>query len=148
MKSTLSSWIGRERPDCDPSPPLYRHHTPYYFRSYRYGVVGGVHSDSYEADVSHTPGPWYVWLPRGSDAGCRTIRTEKGRTHGGYHGTELATTNGLSDDAEDAANARLMAAAPELLAALENLLREHTHGDRISAGDEAIAAIRNAKGEA
>ena len=58
----------------------------------------------------HTPTPWYWWLPRDCDGGCRTIRTEKGRTHGGYRGTEIASTFGLSDDDEDKANADLMIA--------------------------------------
>ncbi len=71
--------------------------------------------------TQHTPGPWYSWLPNGCDSGCRTIRTEKGRTQGGYRGTEIASTFGLADDDEDAANARLLAAAPDLLAALEQL---------------------------
>lgn len=66
-----------------------------------------------------TPGPYYVHLPRGSSGGCRTIRTEKGRMHGTYGGTEIATTHGLANDAEDAANARLIAAAPDLLHVVE-----------------------------
>ena len=69
--------------------------------------------------TQHTPGPYYVHLPGGADAGCRTIRTEEGRTHGGYNGTEVAYTPGLHNDDVDKANAHLFAAAPQLLEALE-----------------------------
>lgn len=72
--------------------------------------------------MAHTPGPWYSWLPRDCDGGCRTIRTEKGRAHGTYYGTELASTHGLANDEEDKANARLIAAAPDLLEALESTI--------------------------
>ena len=68
-----------------------------------------------------TPGPWYAWLPLGADEGCREIRTEEGRTHGGYHGTTVAHTVGLNDDGIDKANASRLAAAPELLEALERV---------------------------
>jgi len=72
--------------------------------------------------AEHTPGPWYASLPRQCSSGCRRIRTEKGRRHGGYFGTELAHTDGLADDDEDKANARLIAAAPDLLSALRGLI--------------------------
>lgn len=58
-----------------------------------------------------TPGPYYVHLPRRCVGGCRTIRTAKGRMHGTYGGTEIAWTAGLRNDAEDKANAELLAAS-------------------------------------
>lgn len=60
--------------------------------------------------MSHTPTPWYSWLPKDCDGGCRTIRTEKGRSHGTYRGTEIASTFGLMDDSEDKANGDRIAA--------------------------------------
>lgn len=75
--------------------------------------------------------PWYVHLPREADGGCRLIRTEKGRTHGAYHGTEIAYTVGLRDDEADKDNAALIVRAVnrdhlfgELVEALETLLSE------------------------
>ena len=52
-------------------------------------------------------------------------------------------------DSEDWAVARLMAAAPELLEALENLLKVHEGegGTQYNAADIARAAIAKAKGE-
>ena len=95
--------------------------------------------------TQHTPGPYYVHLPGGADAGCRTIRTEEGRTHGGYNGTEVAYTPGLRNDDVDKANAHLFAAAPQLLEALEMARREILHpagGTR--ALDVSNAAIKAA----
>ena len=62
---------------------------------------------------AHTPGPWVVdtseWRYRG------TIRTSDG-----YY---VARANRLSDNQNRDANARLIAAAPELVAALELIRR-------------------------
>ena len=73
----------------------------------------------------HTPTPWYAWLPKGVSAGCRTIRTVEGRTHGGYSGTEVACTVGRMDDDVDKANAALIVRAvnhhEELVEALKEL---------------------------
>ena len=68
-----------------------------------------------EQTPKHTPGPWYVHLPRDAAGGCRTIRSQDGRSQGVYRGTEIASTWGLSDDEEDKANAVLLASAPDLL---------------------------------
>ena len=100
--------------------------------------------------MAHTPGPWYSWLPRDCDGGCRTIRTEKGRAHGTYYGTELASTHGLANDEEDKANARLIAAAPGLLEALK-ALRDRCYQSGLQHNDfplkDADAAIARAQGE-
>ena len=75
-----------------------------------------------EQHAEPTPGPYYVWLPRSSGQGCRAIRTEKGRTHGTYRGTEIAYTVGLSNDAVDKANANLLAASWETAAERDRLV--------------------------
>lgn len=94
----------------------------------------------------HTPGPWFVYLPKGVSGGCREIRTEKGRTHGTYRGTAIASTHGLSDDYQDEANALVMAAAPRLLEALKRLCDEHRYSE-LEEWVEARAAIAKAKGQ-
>jgi hypothetical protein len=68
--------------------------------------------------VKHTPGPWKA----GNDSGCRPIKAGKSGRHRQAQYMEIANTVGLSDDAEDRANARLIAAAPDLLAALKRAL--------------------------
>jgi hypothetical protein len=94
------------------------------------------------SEAKHTPGPWRVG--KGGPNGCPTVGTEKGLmvamvSHGNSHPTQ--------------ANARLIAAAPDLLEALEWALDAwDTHnrtGDPMQ-GDwesDAIAAIAKAKGE-
>ena len=93
--------------------------------------------------MSHTPGPWYDWLPHGCDGGCRTIRTEEGRARGSYHGAEIAYTCGLADDDEDKANARLIAAAPDLLEALKAITKVEMPERDNSAWREVVQTIKN-----
>ncbi len=64
--------------------------------------------------TEHTPGPWFV---KGREKAPRDIHI-----HGQFWQTRIATTSGLRQDAIDKANADLIAAAPELLAALEAFL--------------------------
>lgn len=61
--------------------------------------------------ATHTKGEWR--LVRGQH-GCRDIKVPK-------HG--IATTWGISNDREDAANARLIARAPKLQKALETIAK-------------------------
>lgn len=90
--------------------------------------------------MAHTPGPWTA--PEGPFVG------------GHYVGTEDADIAERADwplefTAEQEANARLIAAAPELYEALERLLVEHDGNYRTStAVDAARAAIAKARGEA
>jgi hypothetical protein len=73
-----------------------------------------------EAGVSgaFTPGPWRY--DRG--AGCRSIKGRKVGSHKqAQYLTEVACTPGLRNDAEDLANAQLIAAAPDLLEALRRI---------------------------
>ena len=89
--------------------------------------------------MTHTPGPWLA------DHDC-DIRTEAG-TPIAY----LAQTVAMATE-EAEANARLIVAAPELLEALEALLREFNQSlpdarERERARKNARAAIARAKGE-
>jgi hypothetical protein len=66
-----------------------------------------------------TPGPWRA----ADNHGCRQIKAKKSGEHKqGQWYYEVACTPGLSDDDEDKANARLIAAAPDLHEALDWLL--------------------------
>lgn len=87
----------------------------------------------------HTPGPWHVEL--GGFVYSKTKKVADVGLNGGYFASRI------SAEPERTANARLIAAAPELLEALEALLADHEkyceHGSFESA-DAARAAIAKA----
>ena len=103
--------------------------------------------------AEHTPGPWestgWVFAGNGKESILIDCTT-------GGHIARLFTPNGpfgcsslapLADACE--ANAQLIAAAPELLSALEGLLDLIPHGSLITESEsyrEARAAISKAKG--
>lgn len=66
--------------------------------------------------MKHTPGPWEI-LTDSELEGCKDIGPPNGNREG------LVFTAGLSNEQEDLANARLIAAAPDLLAAAELSVR-------------------------
>lgn len=83
--------------------------------------------------ATHTAGEWYVSGRRDINGkylhiGCKTSMMV------------LASLNPVHIDTE--ANARLIAAAPELLEALIDILKHGTEGDRL----RGIAAIKKATG--
>ena len=84
--------------------------------------------------MSHTLGPWKVDRPYIRGAGRVIATLESGRNEG-----------------EDAANARLIAAAPELFEALENLMDFLFHGKKdrqtILRATAALAKARGDEGE-
>lgn len=90
-------------------------------------------------EAKHRPGPWQAC---NYDGRCRVIL-----------GDDMRIAVVLGDHDESAANARLIAAAPDLLEALERCLNfientESEMGDTLECGDKARAAIARAKGEA
>lgn len=86
--------------------------------------------------MSHTPGPWKARI--GSDPQWWVCGPE-----GNFH--VIATTS----QGNDAANARLIAAAPELLGALEEVLEVTKHLDPCQATvEKARSAIAKANGKA
>jgi hypothetical protein len=95
--------------------------------------------------AAHTPGPWTAYAPTIMKAVAITA---------GVNRTPIAVASGDYDRATRAANARLIAAAPELLVALRDMLREHDAlvmatsgaGDRWSAATRARAVIAKATG--
>jgi hypothetical protein len=81
--------------------------------------------------VKHTPGPWTATL---YDEDFHTIETSAG----------VAVAEGYNK-----ADARLIAAAPDLLEALCNVLSYVPHGDMpVTIYDNARAAIAKAEGKA
>ncbi len=102
--------------------------------------------------LNHTPGPWTV------SAGPDANRTGHYRNVYGADGKMLVAMLGLSarvGQTQQNANARLIAAAPELLAALQYWLRaidsmtteEFSRGADKPCRDRAAAAIAKALGE-
>ncbi len=89
--------------------------------------------------MPHTPGPWKC---RPIDV--RTINSYRGFEISGYETTH-SVRNVLETEVE--ANARLIAAAPELLAAAQAALNDRMYTDWPGVADLLIAAITKAGGE-
>lgn len=90
---------------------------------------------------AHTPGPWLI-LPEESDKPYLRIR---GNRLGGQYKIANVLTAG---DAETLANARLIAAAPELLEALKQAIEALSCGDpnaRMNALRDCPAAVVKAE---
>lgn len=89
----------------------------------------------------HTPGPWHVEPLRG----WPSIRTSSGSV---IASMDVEDANPITR-AADGANARLIAAAPELLEALEDALYPLDYGGSFDEWEtRARAAIKAAKGDA
>jgi len=97
---------------------------------------------------NHTPGPWSYW------SGYNPFDKIEAQVTAEDGDIVIASYNHLIEEGE--ANARLMAAAPDLLAALEALFQDYKEladsGDSgfwrledLEAGKQAIAAIDRAK---
>lgn len=73
-------------------------------------------------NTPHTPGPWTAEDQSGTDVHFFTIRSPQNCYIAGLHEYDGQTTPAM------ASNARLLAAAPELLEALESFLRAPSVG--------------------
>lgn len=101
------------------------------------------------AAAAHTPGPWRIitQTPYGTPYPIHKIF---GKTENG-HDRYITEINLISDELaqEEKANARLIAAAPDMLAALEDLFTHcamvHKHWGDNSNQKEADAAIKAAR---
>jgi len=100
----------------------------------------------------HTPAPWHVGIGNGEGS----IFSDSGRTRLEDGGTTLypicSYNRGWNAD-EDAANARLIASAPDLLAALRECLTllndpDAEGSDALRVERQIIAAIAKATGDA
>ena len=96
--------------------------------------------------MNHTPGPWR-WYARVDKEYPRGIRSRGGKS--GEGPIHIAAVRWGDDTGE--ANARLIAAAPTLLAELEILIRRVDNGDSIEQGwyeiEHARTTVAYAKGE-
>lgn len=83
----------------------------------------------------HTPGPWgYIFTDEGI-----VVDANSGKT-------DVAIVAGRADDSVEIANARLLAAAPELLDALNEIVRQIDQGGsgaKVFARDSCIATARS-----
>ena len=92
----------------------------------------------------HTPGPWTVNIPNNRETAIRGI-------HGGDYVIADILNDGYEDD-EQEANARLIAASPDMLEALRRVANLNENAGEIGDGmlrtivAEARAAIAKAEG--
>ena len=92
--------------------------------------------------MKHTPGPWRLIV---GEYGCKRIGPSRPGHQRGIR--EVCATVGLFDEDQDSANARLIAAAPELLEALEGLLDCEAFSACTECEHRAERAIARARGE-
>ena len=93
--------------------------------------------------AKHTPGPWRIV---GDDEGCKSIEAYGEDEHGIFSVSEIGFTDGI-EEGEDKANARLIAAAPDMLNALKYIKRCKLYGPADQAWELIDAAIAKADGE-
>ena len=86
----------------------------------------------------HTPGPWEIARTSGTEIFIRHPSDIEGRKPGYFAEVRRFTSN----DAEVEANARLISAAPDLLAALVDLVETLGKPDSLSKAKDAIAKAR------
>lgn len=99
--------------------------------------------------LKHTPGPWA--LGELLDPGDNTKHVAIIQREGVTQGAVCLVSSVNLFDAQDAANAHLIAAAPELLAALRRLVSAYSYDNIPSVADalrEARAALAKAEPEA
>lgn len=85
--------------------------------------------------MKHTPGPWFV----DTDTGGRKPIMAADRTY------SIAHTDGLGDEEEDEANARILANSVELFEALRELLRQPKSPTAIAYAKDVVAKVRGRK---
>ncbi len=91
---------------------------------------------------THTAGPWHM----GAGNGEGSIFSDNGRTRLEIGGTTLYSIAQVTrgwNEVEDEANARLIAAAPEMLEALQSLTHPMASDEDLQ---NALAVIAKAKG--
>ena len=103
-----------------------------------------------ETKVQHTPGPWtatdpHTWLANTPRFKC-SIRYGTQRLGNSIAEVYLGGPGALKCDAESVnANARLIAAAPDLLEALRLLVRDNIHRAKLIGTEINWAAIHQAE---
>lgn len=92
-------------------------------------------------NVKHTPGPWRLAEQPTPHEFSKQIVGNDGRVHG-QHVVNVFVQAGR----ESEANARLIAAAPEMLTMLKRLMEIGGHRFAEHIGDEVLALIARAEG--
>ena len=90
---------------------------------------------------THTPGPWHM----GAGNGEGNIFSDNGRTRLEIGGTTLYSIAQITrgwNEVEDEANARLIAAAPEMLEALQRLTHPMASDEDLSHALTVIAKVK------
>ena len=100
----------------------------------------------------HTPGPWLIAESVVSRHAITNMRRIRSKNEGLEHGA-VCDVYGIQDGSEASANARLIAAAPDLLEALQGMIEvvsntEYGEIDRKLAVKDARASIAKATGGA
>ena len=92
-----------------------------------------------ETTSQHTPGPWHSDVPCSRELTCRNIRGNNGE-----HVAKVGWMDFSEGQEIDLANARLIAAAPDMLEALKAVVRVADR--KTDEFDRARAAIAKATG--
>lgn len=99
--------------------------------------------------TQHTPGPWTI-APSGTHIHADFPHTDPNSGLFSRYGRFVGSVTGETDT--DLANARLFSAAPELLAALENVLDTINRDEKVEYSSDfhaqIVSAIAKAKGGA
>lgn len=90
-------------------------------------------------EATHTPGPWDYFVGNANGRGLIRVETAHDAPVAGVHIASAVR------GAESEANARLIAAAPDMLAALKAMVLNDTHTYR-DCHRAALAAIAKAEG--
>ena len=112
--------------------------------AHRTGGTGNSHRSNIMS--THTPGPWDIG-PMEGNQGVRIWQTDNDKNVKAIIGFVIQRKPSRELDAETEANARLIAAAPDMLAALKNMLDNHEDGYGEEAAEQARAAINKATQE-
>jgi hypothetical protein len=95
-------------------------------------------------DTKFTPGPWQSQHEFDSEGLMQIIGNVDGPDDGQYHYTRVCIVDDNTNDGEAAANAHLIAAAPELYEALQKIADSHIpDAPSDSVGDELVWAQRH-----
>ena len=115
----------------------------YVLRPYPHMNTHTVFYAEIEPRTTHTPGPWYTGAPEWPNKVFARDR----------HAVAMAECSYMNGDDEDIANARLIAAAPDLLAVAQRLAAwgrmeiPSTDANLTNIIHDALAAIAKAEGE-
>ena len=91
------------------------------------------------SEAKHTPGPWLIAESVASRHAITNMRRIRSKNEGLEHGA-VCDVYGIQDGSEASANASLIAAAPDLLEALQGILGYFDSGNSVSVSQATIKA--------